>query len=144
MLGYAISLDLLAFNAAKDVEVLSTRADEAKQIIPPSKEVVRQLLEPAEGNFRVKLLFAAATGLRAGEFHALRWHHISFERREVKVLTRVDPYGDEDVPKTRARKRTIPLGKGVLTALQGWRQRTKFKAQDDLVFPTTGHDPVQT
>jgi hypothetical protein len=51
--GYAVSLDLLAFNTAKDVEVLSRRADEAKQVIPPSKDVVRQLLEVAEGNFRL-------------------------------------------------------------------------------------------
>jgi integrase len=135
MLGYAISLDLIAFNAAKDVEVIATRADEAKQIVPPSKEVMRQLVELADENFRVKLIFAAATGVRAGEFHALRWRHVSFERREVRILTRVDPYGDEDVPKTKAGMRTIPLGEGVLAELQAWRQRSKFGGQDDLVFP---------
>jgi integrase len=135
MLGYAISLDLIAFNAAKDVEVIATRADEAKQIVPPSKEVMRLLVGLADENFRVKLIFAAATGVRAGEFHALRWRHINFERREVKIQTRVDPYGDEDVPKTRAGMRTIPLGEGVLLELQAWRQRSKYRALDDLVFP---------
>jgi integrase len=135
MLGHGISLDLIAFNAAKEVEVISTRADESKEIIPPSKEIMRELIALADDRFRVALVFATATGLRAGELHALRWRHISFERREVRVETRVDPYGNEDVPKTKAGRRTIPLGEGVLTALRGLRAVTRFSGKDDLVFP---------
>jgi integrase len=135
MLGYAISLDLVAFNAAKDVHVIGRREDEAKRIVPPSKEILRQLLELADENFRVKLLFAAATGVRAGELHALRWRHINFERRDVRIETRGDPYRDEDVPKTKAGLRTIPIGEGVVSALLAWRERTKYPAKDDLVFP---------
>jgi integrase len=135
MLGYAISLDLIAFNAAKDVEVITTRADEARQIIPPSKEVMKQLIELADETFRVQLVFAAATGVRAGELHALRWRHINFEKREVRIETRVDPYGNEDVPKTKAGRRVIPLGEGVLAALKAWRQISAHPGKDDLVFP---------
>jgi hypothetical protein len=62
MLAYAISLDMIAVNAAKDVRVLSTRADEAKQVTPPGKEVMRALIELADENFRVRLIFAAAIG----------------------------------------------------------------------------------
>jgi len=57
---------MIAVNAAKDVRVLSTRADEAKQVTPPSKGVMRSLIKLADENFRVKLIFAAATGVRAG------------------------------------------------------------------------------
>jgi hypothetical protein len=56
MPGCAISLDLIAFNAAKDVRVLSSRADEAKQIVPPSKEVMRELIELADEKFKVQLI----------------------------------------------------------------------------------------
>lgn len=56
MLAYGVSQDLLAFNAAKDVEVLSTRADDSKRIIPPDRELVRQLVELADERFRVILL----------------------------------------------------------------------------------------
>ena len=56
----------------------------------------------------MKLAFASATGIRAGELHALRWHHLDFAKGEVKVETRVDAYGDEDVTKTAAGMRTIP------------------------------------
>jgi integrase len=135
MIGYAISLDLIAFNAAKDVAVIATRADEARQIVPPSKEVMRQLIELADETFRVQLVFAAATGVRAGELHALRWRHINFEKREVRIETRVDPYGNEDVPKTKAGRRVIPLGEGVLAALKAWRQVSAYPVKDDLVFP---------
>jgi integrase len=135
MLGYAISLDLIAFNAAKDVEVIATRADEARQIMPPSKEVMKQLIELADETFRVQLVFAAATGVRAGELQALRWRHINFEKREVRIETRVDPYGNEDVPKTKAGRRVIPLGEGVLAALKAWRQVSAHPGKDELVFP---------
>src|SRR5882724_3120967 len=90
MLAYGISLDLIAFNAASDVEVIASRADENKQIVPPSREVMRQLIELADERFRVILLVAASTGVRAGELHALRWRHINFARKEVRVETRVD------------------------------------------------------
>jgi integrase len=135
MLAYGISLDLIAFNAARDVEVLASRADECKQITPPSPEIMRELIGLADERFRVILLFAAATGVRAGELHALRWQHIHFEQREVRVQTRVDAYRDEDVPKTKAGIRTIPLGEGVIRALRGWRQITAYSKAGDLVFP---------
>jgi integrase len=135
MLGYAMSLDLIAINAAKDVEVIGRRDEGAKHIVPPSKEVMQQLLELADQDFRVKLMFAAATGVRAGEMHALRWRHVNFDKREVRIETRVDPYGNEDVPKTNAGIRTIPLGQGVISALNVRRERTEYKKADDLIFP---------
>ena len=66
----------------------------------------------------------------------MRWRHIGFDKREVKVETRVDPYSDKDVPKTKAGLRTIPLGSGVLAALREWRERSWYYSKpDDLVFP---------
>ncbi len=135
MLAFGISIDLLVFNAAKDVEVIASRADEVRQIIPPDPGVMRQLIELADARFRVILMFAASTGVRAGELHALRWKHINFQRREVRIETRVDTFRTEDVPKTRAGLRTIPLGEAVLRGLQGWRQTTAFAQAADLVFP---------
>lgn len=137
MLNYAISLDLMAVNPATNVEVIGRRDESAKQIIPPDKEVMRELIALADEDFQVKLIFTAASGVRAGELHALRWRHLNFSRRDVKIETRVDPYGDEDVTKTVAGVRTIPLGENVLLALKAWRLRSKFSEPDDLVFPNT-------
>jgi integrase len=57
-----------------------------------------QIAVVADPDFLVEIIFAAASGLRAGEHHALRWRHIGFNRREVDVETRVDAYNEEDVP----------------------------------------------
>ncbi|MGM4923168.1 hypothetical protein AB8A31_09700 [Tardiphaga sp. 804_B3_N1_9] len=70
----------------------------------------------ADDAFRIELMFAAATGVHASELHALRWKHIDFERRELCIETRVDPYGNEDVPKTVAGLRATPLGGGLLAS----------------------------
>jgi len=40
----------------------------------------------------------------------------------------------------RAGVRVIPLGDGVIRELKDWRERTKFKGQDDLVFPNRHGD----
>ena len=106
--------------------------------------------------------YVAAAGVRAGELHALRWRHIDFKHAEVKIETRVDAYGDEDVTKTKSGMRTVPLGRSLLTVLEGWRTggRRRVKRQrkkdpvvnlaplprtSDLVFPHhrgsyQGHD----
>ncbi|MBB4383626.1 hypothetical protein [Bradyrhizobium sp. SBR1B] len=72
---------------------------------------MRQLIALAEGEFRAELMFAAATGVRAGELHALRWRHVDFDRCELSIESRVDSYGNEDMPKTVAGLRTIRSGR---------------------------------
>ena len=145
MLGYAVSRDLVAANAGLKVTVIGRRDEGSVKIIPPSKALMRRLIEAASESFRSHLIVASATGLRAGEFHALRWRHIDFGQGEVTVETRVDAYRAEDVTKTAAGMRRIPLGAPVLAALEGWRRRTPFPKADDLIFPSkrgtyAGHD----
>jgi integrase len=135
MLEYAVEQDFIAVNVARRVRVIGRRDERRKKIIPPSKEAMRLILSVVDPDMRIRLIVAATTGLRAGEFHALRWKHIDFEHAEVSVETRVDAYGDEDVTKTEAGLRTVPLSKSVVVALQEWRNRSKFRKAGDLVFP---------
>jgi len=144
-LEYAIGRDLIAVNPAKGVKVIGRRDEGSKKIVPPSKDAMRRLIEVADADFRVKLIVASATGMRAGEFHALRWRHVDLAAGEVTIETRVDAYGDEDVTKTAAGMRTVPLGAAVVTVLKEWKVRSKHSKADDLVFPNkrggyTGHD----
>lgn len=136
MLNYAIGRDLLAVNPASDIKVIGRRDEGSKKIVPPSKEAMRRVIEIADQDFRVKLIFASSTGVRAGELHALRWHHIKFEQAEVKVETRVDSFNDEDVTKTAAGMRTIPISTALVTILKEWKLRTKRSKAGDLVFPS--------
>ena len=145
LLAYAIDRDMLAINVARGVKVIGRRDEGARKIVPPAKEAMRALLTVADQNFRVKLAFASATGVRAGELHALRWRHLEFTKGEVKVETRVDAYGDEDVTKTAAGMRNIPLSQPLVLMLKEWKLRAKFKKPGDFVFPNkrgwyTGHD----
>jgi integrase len=145
ILQHAIDQDMIAINVARGVKVIGRRDEGARRIVPPTKEAMRALLAVADEDFRVKLAFASATGVRAGELHALRWRHIDFAAGEVKIETRVDAYGEEDVTKTAAGMRTIPLAQPLVLMLKEWKLRTKRKKDDDLVFSNkrgwyTGHD----
>jgi integrase len=125
----------VAVNAADGVRVIGRRDEGSRKIVPPSKADVRKLIEAAAPDFRVKLIFAAATGVRAGEFHALRWRHIDFAKGEVTIEARLDQYKEEGPPKTAAGVRTIPLAKSVAAELKRWRLRSSFSRDDDYVFP---------
>ena len=135
LLQHAITRDMVAVNVARGVKVIGRRDEGARKIVPPTKETMRALLAVADQDFRVKLAFASATGVRAGELHALRWKHLDFSMGEVTIETRVDAYGEEDVTKTAAGMRTIPLAQPLIVMLKEWKLRTKRKKPDDLVFP---------
>lgn len=135
VLQFAIERDMIAYNAAHGIKVIGRRNEESRKIVPPSKETLKALIEAADEDVRVKLVFASATGVRAGELHALRWRHVDLNKGEVIIEIRVDAYREEDVTKTAAGMRTIPLGKNVVQLLKEWRLRTRFSKKDDLVFP---------
>jgi len=145
LLGHAIDRDMIGINVARGVKVIGRRDEGARKIAAPTKEAMRALLAVADQDFRVKLAFASSTGVRAGELHALRWRHIDFVKGEVKIETRVDAYGEEDVTKTAAGMRIIPLAQPLVLMLKEWKVRTKRKKADELAFPNkrgwyTGHD----
>ena len=145
VLAHAVSRDLIAVNAARGVKVIARRDQGSKKIVPPSKRDLRALLDHADDETRIVVLFAAASGLRAGELWALRWRHLDFAAEEVAVATRVDRFKVEDTTKTEAGVRTVPIGSSVMTALKAWRLRSRFSKFDDRVFPNarggyTNHD----
>jgi len=135
VLQFAIERDMIAFNPAHGIKVIGRRDEASRKIVPPSKETLKALIEAADEDMRVKLVFASATGVRAGELGALRWRHVALDKGEVIIETRVDAYREEDVTKTVAGMRTIPLGRNVVQLLKEWKLRTKFSKKDDLIFP---------
>lgn len=57
---------------------LSVAGMRERKIIPPTKNDLRRSIEAADPDVRVKLIFASARELKAGEFDALRWRNIDF------------------------------------------------------------------
>ena len=135
MLEYARSQDWLSVNAAVGVKTLGRRDEGSLKVTPPSKTEFQKLLAAAAPDFRIVIKFAAATGVRASEMHALRWKHLDLTKGEVIIETRVDRYRQEDTTKTVAGLRTIPLGASIVTMLREWRLVSRFSRDTDLLFP---------
>ncbi|MGF7055263.1 integrase [Bosea sp. OAE752] len=120
-------------NAARGIEVIARRDQGSKKVTPPTKAELSKLLTKADEDFKIAVLFAAASGLWAGALGALRWRHIDFAGQEITVETRVDQFKEEDTTKPEAGIREVPIGAGM--TLKAWRLRSKFSKADDLVFP---------
>lgn len=150
----------IAINVAKGVSVIGRRGEGSEKVVPPSKSELAAIqkaakeldLEAAQKMAPLKLAqpkrrdtqpvglllriqFAAASGLRASEQWALRWHHIDLDAAMVTVETRVDGFGEFDTTKSTAGKRTVPLGKTIVAALREWKAQSKHSKDEDFVFP---------
>ena len=111
MMQFAVSRDYIGKNPVHGIRVIGPRNEVTQLVDAPAKEVLAAVLDEAPPLMRLRIQFAATTGVRAGELHALRWGKIDFETREVKIDASMDKYGIEDGqgPKTAAGNRTIPL-----------------------------------
>jgi len=134
-LAYAISQDWVATNAAHGTRVIGPRDEGSKKIVPPSKTDMGAILSAADQEFRIKLIFAASTGARAGEQWATRWRDVDLEKGQLHIGRRVDAYREEGSPKSAAGVRTIPISRQLTAMLKAWKLKSKFKAPEDLVFP---------
>jgi integrase len=133
VLELAISEDWVATNAAHGVKVIGSRSQGPKKIVPPSKEDMRALIDKADEELRLALLFAASTGMRAGEQWAARWRDVDFDKGELHISRRVDAYGEEGAPKSAAGVRTVPLSGQLLAILRARKLKSQFSKADDLI-----------
>ena len=145
VLEYARSQDWVATNVAQGVKVIGPRAEGSKKITPPSKAALLAILDAASDDFRLKLIFAASTGCRAGEQWAARWEDADLEGGELHIRRRVDAWGEEGVPKSTAGVRTVPLSAQLVAMLRAWKLRSRYSTPSDLIFPSRrgsyiGHD----
>jgi integrase len=138
MMQFAQNRDYIAKNPCHGVQVIGPRNEVSQLVDAPAKEDLAAVIAEATPQMRIRILFAASTGVRAGEMHALRWEKVDLEKREVKIDTSLDKYGIEDGQgaKTAAGNRVIPIGAELAEALSEWRKQTKHPADSDPVFPS--------
>lgn len=109
---------LIAFNPAEGVTL---PRQSSAEVIPPTVEEVRVLIESMPKRYRVAGMLAAGAGLRQGEALGLGIDRIDFLRRQLRVDRQlVTPAHGEPVlapPKSEASFRTVPLADVVLEAL---------------------------
>ena len=101
---------------------------------------IRAIIAHASPTYRLAIMFAAGTGLRAGEQRALRWVNVDLDAQRVHVSEAVKrgPSGLEvGAPKSAAGVRTVPIGGALLVALQEWKlAQPDGQRGGDLVFPS--------
>jgi integrase len=88
--------------------------------------------------FRALVPVACCAGLRAGELFGLRWRNVDLTGKRLTVCeTVVETNGElhvDQIPKTNAGRRTVPLSRMVVTALE--KHAEEFGSRpDDYVFP---------
>jgi integrase len=113
-------------SGSKDIRFLTL--DEVDQLIAAIEGD-----DPYEQLDRVLILAAAHTGMRKGELAALRWKDIDWTAGRVRVR-RAWVRRRMGTPKSRRGARSIPLSARLAHALQDHRDKSRFQAEDDLVF----------
>jgi integrase len=102
---------------------------------PAEMRAIVGKLDTAAGRYRVLLLTAIFTGLRASELRGLLWGDVDLKAGEIHVRRRADRYGKFGRPKSEAGERTVPLPPMVITALREHRLATP-RSELGLVFPS--------
>jgi hypothetical protein len=67
ILAYAVSQDWIATNPAHRTRVIGPRGEGSQRVVPPSKMALKRIVDAANEEMRLMLIFAASTGVRAGE-----------------------------------------------------------------------------
>jgi integrase len=110
---------LIAGNPANRVPRPRVARREARYL---DADQVAAILSCVEGSrHHPVLVLIAATGLRRGEALALRWEHINFTDRSLRVAGTLSRVGEQLVitePKTARSRRTVPLSPAVVSMLR--------------------------
>jgi integrase len=129
----------VAQNVARDVKIgIDPRGKRLLEIgrdIPTPEEMRRILAAIADNFYRPLLITAIFTGLRASELRGLPWRNVDLDRGELHVRQRADRYNKIGPPKSKAGRRTIPLGPMVVNTLRAWKLASPPN-EHDLMFPS--------
>jgi integrase len=119
-----------------DRVIVYVGADEKKKVVPPTPRLLSLMIsECREDDVRETIMFLSITALRVSEAFALRWGCVDFDKRVVRVERMFDDsHKEEDMPKSNAGRRSVPIGQKLLDLLVERRKRSAFASDDDLVF----------
>lgn len=140
MFRYAVEIQVLKDNPCENVR--PPKVSRKKIHLPPEIEIRRMiaLLQREEIKWRMPMMLAITTGLRLGELTGLKWQDIDLERGLLQVVrTRqaVNHAVKVKDPKTEESRRTISLGKNMVSLLKKYRA---WQATVRLQMGTLWHD----
>jgi len=150
-LGQAVRWQLISRNPA-DGQMVDLPAAKHREMTVLTAEQVQAFLGNAEGDPHYPLfLLAVTTGMRPGEYLALKWADLDFAAGALSVNRSVTRDGRFQQPKTAKSRRRITLLPTVVEELRAHKRRQaaarlqyKGEYEDlDLVFCTAGGKPLQ-
>jgi integrase len=120
--------------------MVENRKTKKPQINPLSLAEVDRFLVSVNPFWKPFFTVAFFTGMRAGEMSALKWAHVDFERKLIRVVeTRV--LGEEGRPKTNSSYRDIQMLPMVYDALKEQARKTRLRSK--YVFLNEHDEPVE-
>lgn len=134
MLVFAKRRRWIVENPREEAERVVVRFSEEINVL--STEQVHAVARAAGDDLLAALFEVAAfTGLRQGELLALRWHHVDFDNRILRVRRNLPSGSFREITPKSHRIRTVPVSDQAMVALDRLSRRERFTAPDDLVFP---------
>lgn len=92
-------------------------------IQPFTMDEVRLLISRVRPDYSDYLLIRMFTGMRSGEANGLKWEHVDFERREMRIRETF-VWGRTEYTKTDGSQREIQMSQPVFDALRRMQDRT--------------------
>ncbi len=135
--NHAVDVGYLARSPAKGVKPLPDTTDEKRERVDGAiltAPELHRLFEYCTPRWRLRIMTAALTGLRAGELLGLTWGHVDFANARVRVR-RALVRGKLARLKTAHAVRDVPLASQLVAELKRW-QLACPPSELDLVFPT--------
>ena len=119
-------------DADPDLQFLTLPELDAVIAVVPDRTVDRDALGPV---LRLVILAAATSGLRQSELLGLRWKHVDTRAQRIRVRNAWVRYEHSGEGKSDlSTKRSVPMTDRLAAELKGWRLRTVFSDDEDLVF----------
>lgn len=137
ILQYAVTMDLIEANPARDVVVPRLKKQDNKEIKHYTNQQVKQFLDYLDSldqsNYTnlfdtvlYKLLLA--TGLRIGEALALEWSDIDLDNATVSVSKTVNRLGGVNPPKSKTSHRVVDIDHKTLLMLKQYKNRQQVQS----------------
>jgi integrase len=146
VLQQAVDWDMRVDNPALKVEIPKKVHNEMKFL--SDEQAQKFLREASKDRLGVLFHFALKTGMRPGEYLALRWSDVDLKNKRVTVQRALVESEDEDFgfaePKTARGRRTIPLSESLVSLLEQHRkeQPDAHRFTHNLIFPSTKGTPI--
>lgn len=132
----------LGRNPADGLELPRVEREETRFLTPAEVATLAEEIDPA---YRALVLLGAYCGLRLGEMLALRRSRVDLLHRNVEVVATLYEVGGvlvENPPKTKAGRRSVPLPRVVLDALDA-HVAIVPGGPDDFLFQAPQGGPVR-